>query len=130
MNETRQVEVDGRMVFDHRVEIRDQKTGKIVEHRPYILHINKAGSHYEWPPHSGRFYDTQGVLVKDVPAELTAKIAQHKAQMAKAETAAAPVIEQEAVVPVETEVVDPIASAEAEAQAILQGTRNIVRRKV
>lgn len=124
--ETRQMEVDGRMVFDHRVEIREPKTGKVVEQKHYILHINKEGIRYESPPHTGKFFNAQGVLVKDLSKEISDRSKEPEPAKVEVKTQSA----AEPQVSAEKEIIDPVAAAEAEAAKILSGERNTLRKKV
>lgn len=139
MVETRHVEVEGRKVFDLRVEIREPKTGKIEKYQPYTMHVNRDGTLYESPPGSGKFFDGQGTLAKDISAELKAKyperyvenkagdeLAKLKAENDKLKEQLAAKDEKEP----EGAELDPVASAEAEANAIMNGKRNTNRSAV
>ena len=52
------------MPFDLIVDVREPKTGKIINRIDYVLHISKDGSFYERPPGSGTLYNMDGSLHK------------------------------------------------------------------
>ena len=80
-------------MFDLVVTKKEPKTGKVISQDPYIMHVDKDGTFFERPPHSGKFYDITNQLVKDTSPEglkATEAKAQEalKAQEAKEKAAA------------------------------------------
>jgi hypothetical protein len=70
MEEQPQVQED--KVFDLRVHVREPKTGKLIEVKPYRLHCIRGGKWFERPAGSFKFYTEGGdeVPVNTLPPEL------------------------------------------------------------
>lgn len=58
-------------LFDLTVHHRDQKSQRIIEENPYILHCHKE--HGQFFERDGKFYDLQGVECKNVPFTISKK---------------------------------------------------------
>lgn len=55
--------------FDLRTDIREPRTGKIVTHQPYVMHVSKTeGTYFERPPGSKKFFNTKGEEIADPKA--------------------------------------------------------------
>lgn len=52
------------MAFDLVVTKREAKTGRVIEQNDYVLHIDKEGTRFERPPHSGNFFNADGSPIK------------------------------------------------------------------
>lgn len=65
--------------FDLAVTKREPKTGRVLSVDDYIMTIDKDGTRFERPPHSGMFYDASGKCIKDSSAERE-KLAKEKSE--------------------------------------------------
>lgn len=112
--------------FDHRVEIRDPRTGQIVQHQPYVLHIGPGKREYERPPGSGVFFDSTGAMIRDdgkEKREAAAKALEAKKNAEKAALLAEVEQEKQAILDAARKEADDlrrqlVADAQVEAEAI------------
>lgn len=72
MEQQPQMEAQEEKLFDLRVHIREPKTGKLVDVRPYKLHIIQGTRYFERPVGSWEFFSENGeaVEINKLPAEL------------------------------------------------------------
>jgi hypothetical protein len=112
--------------FDHTVEKRDPKTGRVISRNDYIMRVGHNGTEYERPPGSGMIYDPTGTLIRDEykeRRELEAKAASEKAEAEKAAKLAADNAEKQKIIDAAKAEADElrrqiVAEAQAEADAI------------
>lgn len=64
MEKRQRMNASGGYEFDNTVQVREPKTGKILEERHYALTIDNDGTRYESPIGSGNFYNADGTLIK------------------------------------------------------------------
>lgn len=64
--------------FDKTVQVRDPRTGQVLEENHYALIIDKDGQRYESPIGSGNFFNNDGTLIQKPEAPKAEVVAKDK----------------------------------------------------